>query len=92
MLKNEILRNQKWRLGIIRHAEEVTHNIAKTSRYFGISRTAFYRWYERYRKYGEEGLKDRSRRPIHSPNATMPEIIAKIIYLRQTYHFGPWKI
>jgi len=92
MSKNEILRNQKWRLGIIRHAEEVTHNIAKTCRYFGISRTVFYRWYERYRKYGEEGLKDRSRRPIHSPNATRPEIIAKIIYLRQTYHLGPWKI
>ncbi len=92
MSKNEILRNQRWRLGIIRHAEEVTHNVAKTCRYFGISRTAFYRWYKKYEKDGEEGLKDRSHRPIHSPNSTKPEIIAKIIYLRQTYHFGPWKI
>jgi len=24
--------------------------------------------------------------------ATKPEILAKIIYLRQTYHFGSWKI
>ena len=47
MSKNEILRNQKWSLGIIRHAREGTHNIAKACRYFGISRTAFYRWYER---------------------------------------------
>ena len=67
MSRNEILRNQRWRLGIISHAEEVTHNIAKTCRYFGISRTAFYRWYERYKKYGVEGLKDRSHWPIHSP-------------------------
>ncbi|MCK4431976.1 MAG: transposase, partial [Candidatus Aminicenantes bacterium] len=92
MSKKEIQRNQRWRLCIIRHAEEVTHNIAKTCRYFGISRTAFYRWYERYKKYGEEGLKDRSRRPFHSPRGTKPEIVGKIIYLRKTYHFGPWKI
>jgi len=92
MSRNEILRKQRWRLGIIRHAEEVTHNIAKTCRYFGISRTAFYKWYERYQNHGVEGLKDRSCRPLHSPHATKPEIIAKIVYLRQTYHFGPWKI
>jgi len=30
MSRNEILRNQRWRLGIIRHAEEMSHNIAKT--------------------------------------------------------------
>ena len=39
MSRNEILRNQRWRLGIIRHAEDVTHNVAKTCRYFGISRS-----------------------------------------------------
>jgi len=92
MSRNEILRNQRCRFGIIRHAEEATHNIAKTCRYFGISRTAFYRWYKRYQKYGVEGLKDHSRLPIHSPHATKPEIMAKIIYLRLAYHFGPWKI
>jgi transposase InsO family protein len=92
MSGQEILRNQKRRLGVIRHVEEVTHNVAKTCRYFGISRTAFYRWYKRYQKYGEEGLKDRSRRPLNSPRATRTEILAKIVYLRQTYHFGPWKI
>ena len=61
MTEKEISRKQRWRLGIIRHAEEVTHNIAKTCRYFGISRTAFYKWYERYKKYRVEGLKHRSR-------------------------------
>ncbi|MFZ6017935.1 MAG: helix-turn-helix domain-containing protein, partial [Nitrospirota bacterium] len=92
MSKKEILRNQRWRLGVIRHAEEVTKNIAKTCRYFGISRSIFYRWYERYQRYGVEGLRDRSRRPLKSPKATKEEVIAKIIYLRKNYHFGPWKI
>ena len=88
----EILRNQRCRLGIIRHAEEVTHHVAKTCRYLGISRTAFYQWYERYQRYGEEGLKDHSCQPLHSPSVTRTEIVAKTIYLRQHYHFGPWKI
>ena len=89
MPEKEISRNQRWRFGIIRHVGEVTGNVAKTCRYYGISRTAFYKWYERYEKYGVEGLRDRSHRPIHSPRATKVEIVAKIIYLRKNYHFGP---
>jgi transposase InsO family protein len=92
MTEQELIRIQRRRLGIIRHNQEVTHNVAKTCRYYGISRQAYYNWYRRYLEYGEDGLKDRSRRPIHSPRATKSEVIAKIIYLRQTYHFGPWKI
>ena len=92
MVNHDPVRNQKWRLGILRHFEEVTHNVSKTCRYYGISRNAFYKWQRRYLEHGEEGLIDRSRRPIHSPRATDPEILGKIIYLRQTYHFGPWKI
>ncbi len=84
MSEAEILRNQRKRLGVIRHYEEVTHNVSKTCRYFGLSRTAFYRCYRRYRDSGEEGLKDHSRRPLHSPRATKTEVLAKILYLRQT--------
>ena len=32
------------------------------------------------------------RGPHHSPNATHAEVVGKIIYLRQHYHFGPSKI
>lgn len=92
MSEQEIIRLQKWRLGILLHVEEVTNNVAKTCRYYGIGRTAYYEWYKRYQEEGEEGLRDKSRRPHHSPLATPVEIVAKIIYLRQTYHFGPLRI
>lgn len=92
MSEQEIIRLQKWRLGILRHKKEVTHNVFKTCRYYGISRTAYYEWYNRYKNEGEIGLRDKSRRPKHSPRTTKTEILAKIIYLRQSYHFGPWKI
>lgn len=92
MSEKEIIRLQKWRLGVLRHVEEVTHNAAKTCRYYGIGRTVYYEWYNRYQAEGEEGLRDKSRRPIHSPRATQAEVIAKIIYLRQNYHFGSYRI
>src|SRR4051794_23591425 len=85
-------RQVKRRLAIIRHAEEVTGNVAMTCRYYGISRQVFYTWKRRYDESGEAGLVERSRRPLVSPRATHVDIVGKIIYLRQNYHFGPGKI
>jgi transposase InsO family protein len=92
MSDKELARSAARRLAIIRHAEEVTGNVAKTCRYYGISRQAYYQWLRRYRKHGVEGLRDRSHRPRTSPNATRGEVIGKIVYLRSNYHFGPQKI
>ena len=41
---------------------------------------------------GEAGLCDRSGAPHRSPRATPPEVVSKLLYLRQHYHFGPGKI
>lgn len=80
------------RLAILRHAEEITGNVARTCRYYGISRQAFYEWKRRYEAEGLEGLRDRSHRPNAHPRATRVEVVGKIIHLRQNYHFGPAKI
>lgn len=80
------------RLSWFHHVQEVTHNVAKTCRYYGIARKTYYFWWNRYQEYGFEGVKDRSRKPLHSPRATKTEIIEKVIYLRQHYYFGPLKI
>jgi transposase len=80
------------RLAVLRHVEEVTGNVAMTCRYFGISRQLYYVWLRRYRDEGVDGLRDRSRRPKVSPRATPADVVGKIVYLRQQYHFGPEKI
>jgi transposase len=89
--EQELARRAKHRLAIVRHAEEVTGNVAMTCRYYGISRRTYYNWYRRYEEKGIEGLRDRSTRPLASPGATHPDVVAKILYLRQNYHFGPAK-
>jgi transposase len=92
MSEPQLPREVRRRLAIIQHAEEVTGNVAMTCRYYGISRQVYYRWLRRYREQGVDGLRDLSRRPHNSPNATHVDVVGKILYLRQNYHFGPGKI
>jgi transposase len=92
MSEPQLPREVRRRLAIIHHAEEVTGNVAMTCRYYGISRQVYYRWLRRYQEQGIDGLRDLSRRPHHSPNATHVDVVGKILYLRQNYHFGPAKI
>jgi transposase InsO family protein len=90
--EQQLARMAKRRLAILRHAEEITGNVALTCRYYGISRQIFYTWKRRYDVHGLDGLRDRSHRPHVSPGTTRTEVVGKIIYLRQHYHFGPAKI
>jgi transposase len=92
MDEREQQRKVRHRLAVLRHAEEVTGSVAATCRYYGITRQCFYKWRRRYEEEGEAGLRDRSSAPFHYPNETPTEIVGKILYLRQHYHFGPLKI
>ena len=92
MTKAEHARIVAWRLRILQHAESESRYVAQTCRYFGISRTAFYRWKKRFDELGEAGLADRPRTPHRSPRATPSAVVSKILYLRQNYHFGAYRI
>ena len=92
MTKAEQTRLTTWRFKVLQRAGEASRNVARTCRHFGISRQAFYKWKRRYDAYGAAGLCDRPRTPRRSPRATPREVVSKILYLRQHYHFGPGKI
>ncbi|WP_436501734.1 helix-turn-helix domain-containing protein [Actinokineospora sp. HUAS TT18] len=92
MSEPQLDRQARHRLAVLRHVEEVTGNAAMTCRYFGITRQTYYNWLRRYEAEGTDGLRDRSKRPRTSPNATRAEVVEKIIHLRKSYHFGPEKI
>lgn len=92
MSEPQLDRQVRRRLAVLRHVEEVSGNVAMTCRYFGISRPTYYTWLRRYQADGLDGLRDQSKRPRTSPNATRAEVVEKIIHLRQHYHFGPGKI
>lgn len=92
MKKAEQARLAAWRLKILRSAGDEPRQVARTCRYFGISRTAFHRWKRRFDELGEAGLADRPRTPHRSPRATSRDVVSKILYLRQRYHFGAGRI
>src|SRR4051794_24491474 len=92
MTEQQLVRQARRRLAILQHAEEVTGNVAPTCRYYGISRQCFYTWQRRYEAEGFDGLRDRSSRPPFTPLAAHPDVVGKIVSLRQHYHFGPHKV
>jgi transposase len=92
MTKAEQARLIAWRLRVLQHASDAPRQIAKTCRHFGISRPTFYKWKKRYEAHEAAGLCDRSRAPRHSPRATPAAVVSKMLYLRQTYHFGAGRI
>ena len=52
--------------------------IAHVAAEMGISRACASKWVNRWRRFGELGLIDRSSTPRHSPNATPAEVIGQI--------------
>lgn len=92
MRKSEQKRLVNWRSKMLQHASETARGVSQTCRHFGISRQTFYKWKRRYDEHGDAGLCDRPPIPHRSPKATPREVVSKILYLRQNYHFGPGKI
>jgi transposase InsO family protein len=91
MTKGEQARLMAWRSKVLQQAAG-EQNVARVCRRFGISRKSFYKWKRRHTEQGDAGLCDRPRTPKCSPRATAREVVSKILYLRQHYHFGPGRI
>jgi hypothetical protein len=89
MTKAEQTRLTAWRLKILRSAGEEPRQVARTCRYFGISRTAFYKWKHRFDELGEAGLADRARTPHRSPRATRYVTVKTINQLYSVYGAAP---
>ncbi len=90
MDKVERARQVTWRQNLLRCGTE--RSVAYACRHFGVSRKTFYKWEARFEQHGAAGLCDQARTPKHSPRATSADVVRKLLYLRQEYHFGPGKI
>jgi len=84
-------RDIRRKLRVLKHAEQ-SKNVAKTCKYFGISRQSFYTWQKVYIELGEEGLVNSKPCPKNPALRTPAHIEEKILYLRKTYHLGPERI
>jgi transposase InsO family protein len=57
-------------------------NVRLLCRRYQISRTTGYKWLERYRRRGREGLEDLSRRPLNAPSRSSAAVEQAVVDLR----------
>lgn len=66
------------------HAEKL-YTMVELCRRFGISTKTGYKWLKRFQEKGPEGLKDRSRTPLSSPQSTSKAVEALIVAAREAH-------
>ena len=60
-------------------------NISALCKRFGVARKTGYKWLQRWKSEGKNGLEDRSRRPAHSPSQTSSSIEDEVVRLRRAH-------
>lgn len=74
----------KLRLSWLDYYRAHGRNAALTARHFGIARSCFFKWKQRYDKYGPRGLIDRPKRPRTTRQPTTPRpVVDAITQLRR---------
>jgi transposase InsO family protein len=74
----------------VRKREE---SFAAICRQFGVSRRVGYKWLGRFEEEGVGGLVDRSRAPLHHPQAMTPGIVDRCLEVRRAHpNWGPLKV
>lgn len=81
--KNNTLMTQRFEFVLL--AQEPGVNFRELCRRFQISAKSGYKWLRRFKEGGIEALKDRSKRPRHSPRVCPIEVAAKVVALRQRH-------
>jgi transposase InsO family protein len=81
------------RMRFVIAVEEQEEAFSALCRQFGVSRRTGYKWLERYQKEGVEGLRDRSRAPLHHPQTIGKEIAERCLSVRRVHPtWGPLKV
>jgi transposase-like protein len=60
-------------------------NMSELCARFGVCRGTGYKWLERFRQHGEEGLAERSRRPHSSPAQTDVQLEVAVLDVRHEH-------
>jgi transposase len=88
MVKN---RDIQRKLRVLSYDEQIG-DVSRACRYFGVGRASFYRWKAAFQKQGEAALANKKTTPKNPANQTAPEIVEKVVHLRQIYLLGPLRI
>jgi putative transposase len=81
------------RMRFVISAQEGDESFAAACRRFGVSRKTGYKWRDRYASEGVSGLSERSRAPLHHPQAVPARIAEHCLEVRRKHPtWGPVKV
>src|SRR3984893_14506972 len=81
------------RMRFVIAVEEQEEAFSALCRHCGVSRRTGYKWLERYQEAGVEGLRDRSRAPLHHRQTSGKEIAERCLGVRRVHPtWGPLKV
>lgn len=81
------------KLEFVKRAKRRGANMAALCREYEISRQTGYKWLERFKREGYNGLEERSRRPAETPFGTAEDVVVAIVDARQKHRrWGPTKL
>jgi transposase InsO family protein len=75
----------KERAEFVALAQQSQHDMSQLCARFGVSRKTGYKWLQRFKAEGLEGLKDRSRQPKTSPKQTNKAMEEQIVAVRTAH-------
>ena len=76
----------------VRDLESGHWSMTEVCERYGISRPTAYKWVERYREAGDDGLEERSRAPHQCPHQIGSDLVALIVEARRKYGWGARKL
>ncbi len=83
----------KQRTRFVLNHEDGLYTMTELCERFGVSRKTGYKWLDRYRQHGLDGLKNQSRAPHHCPHRTPQDIEALLVEARRSHpRWGPRKL
>jgi hypothetical protein len=81
---------QEEKMRFLLESKDQEFNFAHLCRRYGISRKTGYKLKNRYLEEGIQALEERSRAPLHHPNAIPNELVQQILDLKHRYaYWGP---
>ncbi len=81
------------RMRFVMAVQKNEESMAAICREFGVSRRVGYKWRRRYEQEGAAGLFDRSRMPLHCPQAIAEKIAGRCLEVRRAHPtWGPVKV
>ena len=79
------------KLRVLRYAKDCGKN-KNACEVFGVKKSTFYKWKKEFEQHGEKGLVRKKTVAKNFPNQIKPDVIKRVLELRQEHKLGTWRI